>query len=44
MQDVFIATREAGEDFVVVCEGVYADAAAVAEYELLLTPVAQTQI
>lgn len=43
-QNVFLTAGEAGEDFVIVCEGVYTDAAAVAEYQLLLTPVAQTQI
>ncbi len=41
VQDVF---AEAGEDLVVVCEWVHTHAAAVAEYQLLLTPVAQTQV
>lgn len=44
VQNVFAVAGEAGEDFVVVCEWVHTHAAAVAEYQLLLTPVAQTQV
>lgn len=43
-QNVFAVAGEASEDFVIVSEGVHTHATAVTEYQLLLTPVAQTQI